>query len=113
MIHLPHAQITIHVIVNLAPPGLSSLLQELENAVSVLTDKIAALQAEVTDNTSVITSAVTLINGIGAIVAAAVNDALAAGATPEVLASLDAVAVEINTASQSLADAVAANTPTS
>jgi len=68
--------------------------------------EFAELEAEVAKNKSVISSAVALINGIAARVAEAVaaNDA---GDNTK----LTSLATDLRADSQSLADAVAANTP--
>lgn len=76
-------------------------------------DEIAALQAEITNDTSVINSAVTLINGIQARIAAAVAAAIAAGATPTQLQEIQAVSDTLKANDTALASAVAANTPAS
>jgi hypothetical protein len=77
---------------------------------AALDDQIAALTADVTAETTVNASAVTLINGIPALIQAAVNNALAAGATPAELTALTSLATQINQSSGSLAAAVTANT---
>jgi len=69
----------------------------LENIMSAIDDLQAAVAAEDT----VIDSAITLINGIPALIAAA-------GVDPAKLATLQA---DISAKSKALADAVAANTP--
>lgn len=78
---------------------------------SALDDKIAALQAEVARNTTVEKSALVLIQGFGAQLTAAVNAALAAGATPAELQSLTDLATTITANDDELSAAVAANTP--
>jgi|HubBroStandDraft_3_1064219.scaffolds.fasta_scaffold30695_7 hypothetical protein len=80
---------------------------------AALDDAITALQAEVSNDTNVISAADTLINGISAQITAAVNAALAAGATPAQLAALTAVTTTLAANDTSLAAAVAANTPVS
>lgn len=79
---------------------------------SVLDDQIVALQADVAQETTVEASAITLINGIPALIANAVAAAQAAGATPAELASLTALGTAITNSSAGLAAAVTANTPT-
>lgn len=79
---------------------------------SKLDDSITALQAQVANDTAVESSAITLINGIAARVQAAVDAALAAGATPAQLQSLTDLGTALSTSSAALAAAVAANTPT-
>ena len=78
---------------------------------NALDTQIATLQAEVTAETTVEASAVTLIQGIPALIAAAVVQAQAAGATPAELASLTALANQITANSAGLSAAVTANTP--
>lgn len=79
---------------------------------SKLDDSITALQDQVAKDTAVESSAITLINGIAARVQAAVDAALAAGATPAQLQSLTDLGTALSTSSAALAAAVAANTPT-
>lgn len=79
---------------------------------AALDDAITALQAEVANDTTVIQSADTLINGIAAQITAAVNAALAAGATPAQLTALSTLTSTLVANDTSLANAVAANTPT-
>ncbi len=89
---------------------LAALKQE-NVSMAALDDKIAALTADVANETTVTTSAVKLVQGIPALISAAVAQALAAGATPAQLASLDALGQSINANAASLAAAVTANTP--
>lgn len=70
---------------------------------------ITDLQTEVSETVGVMQSATTLINGIAARVQAAVDAALAAGATPEVVALLTTLKADLDANSTALADAVAAN----
>jgi hypothetical protein len=69
------------------------------------------LAAEVAATTEVEASAVTLINGIAGRVQAAVEAALANGATAEQLAPVTAEVAALNAQNQALAAAIAANTP--
>lgn len=71
-----------------------------------------ALIAQVTTDQTVIGSATTLINGIAAQITAAVNVALAGGATAAQLAPLTDLTTSLAASDASLAAAVAANTPT-
>lgn len=73
------------------------ILKKLETIMSALDD----LQAAVTAEDTVIDSAITLIQGIPALIAAAGTD----------LAKLQALSADISAKSQALAAAVAANTP--
>ena len=68
-----------------------------------------ALAAQVTQTNTVIASAVTLINGIAARIQAAVDAALANGATAAELAPVQDEVNALNAQTQALADAVAAN----
>lgn len=92
-----------------------TLLNRLEGKVTtnmaVLDDKLAALQAEVTRNTTVEKSALALLQGIPALITAAVNAALAAGATPAQLQAITDLSTSLATNDDELAAAVAANTP--
>lgn len=71
------------------------------------------LQAAVTKMTTVAASAVTLINGIADRIKAAVDAAIANGATPEELAPVTAEVAALNSGADALAAAVSANTPAS
>ena len=87
-------------------------IKESENRImSALDDKIEALQAEVTNETNVSQSALTLIQGIGTQIAAAVAAATAAGATPEQLTELTTLQSTLAANDAALSAAVAANTP--
>lgn len=70
-----------------------------------------ALAAQVAVNTSVEGSALQLINGIAARVQAAVDAALAGGATADDLAPIQAEVDSMKASAQALADAITANTP--
>jgi hypothetical protein len=76
-----------------------------------LQDEIDALKAEVARDTNVISSAVTLINGIQAAIDAAVAAAVANGATATQLADIQAVSDSLKANDDALAAAVAAQTP--
>lgn len=69
------------------------------------------LATEVTDDVTVMGSATTLINGFAARVQAAVDAALANGATAEQLAPVQAEVDALNASKTQLAAAVSANTP--
>ncbi len=69
-----------------------------------------ALKAQVEKNTSVEASAVILINGIKDRIQAAVNAALANGATEAELAPITDEIAALGASATSLGDAVAANT---
>ena len=68
------------------------------------------LQADVAQETTVDQSAVTLIQGIPALIAAAVAQAQAAGATPAQLAAFDQLGAQITANATGLAAAVTAGT---
>jgi hypothetical protein len=94
--------------------NISILLATLSNVrgtMAKLDDDIAALQAEVTQETSVTESAIALLDGIPKMIADAVAAAQAAGATPEQLAAIEALSTSLQTQTTNLAAAVAANTP--
>ena len=74
-------------------------------------DAIANLTAEVTAVEAVDESAEALINGIPALITAAVSKAIAAGATPEQLAAFDTLNSALAANASTLATAVTANTP--
>lgn len=76
-----------------------------------LDDKIAALTATVAAEETVEDSAIALINGFSAELAAAVAAASAAGATPYQLTALQSLNDSVAAKSASLAAAVTANTP--
>ena len=72
---------------------------------------LQALADQVAATNSVIDSAVALVNGIGALITAAVNKALANGATAEQLAPVTDEIAALKGKTDALAAAVAANTP--
>ena len=78
---------------------------------AALDDKIAALQTEVANNTTVEKSALALINGFAAQLAAAVAAAQAAGATTAQLQAITDLQTTLASNDTELASAVAANTP--
>ena len=89
--------------------------KELEKLMNTTADSLSAeisgLQADVANDTTVVGSAVTLIQGLATQLAAALAAATNAGATPDQLAALNALQTDINTNASNLAAAVAANTP--
>lgn len=74
-------------------------------------ETLAALQAEVARNKSVDDSAIALLNGIQARIQAAVDAAIAGGATSEQVAAVQALADNLKSDTDALAAAVTANTP--
>lgn len=87
------------------------LRAEMRNFMAAIDDKIAALQAEVTRETTIEKSAVALIQGISGQIAAAVQAALAAGATTAQLQSLTDLQTTLAANDDELSAAVTANTP--
>lgn len=71
---------------------------------------LADLQAQVAKNTEVEASATVLINGLAGRIQAAVDKALANGATAEELAPVTDEINALKTGADALAEAVAANT---
>lgn len=86
-------------------------LEKLEKKMSVLDDNIAELRTEVANNTTIAKSAVALLKGIPALIDAAVQKALAAGATEEELAALKDLSTSLKQNDTDLAAAIAENTP--
>jgi hypothetical protein len=85
-------------------------LKRMNATADSLAAEISGLQTDVANDTTVVGSAVTLIQGFSAQLAAAVAAAAAAGATPDQLTALAALQTSINTNASNLAAAVAANT---
>ncbi len=78
---------------------------------SALDAAITQLQSDVTALQTIDASAIALINGIAAQVTAAVQAALAAGATPAELSAMSALDASLQANAAGLAAAVTANTP--
>lgn len=78
---------------------------------SQLDDAIEALRVKVEENTTEAGSAIAYIKGVPDLVAAAVAEALAAGATPEQLTALTNLQTKIGDETQAFIDAVPVNTP--
>lgn len=91
--------------------ALVELHKELHDMSDALQTAIDQLRADVTQQTTVTQSAVTLIGGIPALIADAISHAQGAGATPEQLTALQDLHDQISAESASLAAAVSANTP--
>lgn len=110
--------IHLHIDAELARPLLGyarqilSQLQHQGTQMSQMDDNIVALQASVANLVTVDQSAIALIQGFGAQVQAAVDAALAAGATPAQLQAMTDLKTAIDDQDTALAAAVAANTPT-
>ena len=79
---------------------------------SQLDDQITGLQTEMTNDTTVIESAVTFIQGVPALIAAAIAQALSAGATPAQLQPLTDLQNGLVTNDATLQEALTAQTPT-
>lgn len=91
---------------------IQSTVQEIKINMAALDDKIATLTQDVTDENTVIDSAITLIGGIPKLITDAVAAALAQGATPAQLQGLTDLTASIEAKKTALAAAVTANTPT-
>jgi hypothetical protein len=91
--------------------ALQKDVQAMSGTQSALDQAIASLQAQVTQETTVNQSAVTLLNGIPALIQAAVSQAQAAGATPAQLQALTDLGTTIASNTSGLSAAVTANTP--
>lgn len=94
--------VTAQVVAALGPS-----IDKENKAMAAIDDEITALTATVANDATVEGSAVTLINGFGAQITAAVNQALAAGATPAQLAGITAANTALQANSTALAAAVA------
>lgn len=90
---------------------INQLKRKVETHMSALDDKIAALTTEVQNDTTVIGSAVALINGFAQRLQDAIAAALAAGATEAQLQAMTDLNTSLTQNDQALAAAVAANTP--
>ncbi len=90
---------------------LKSNLGAYMASANALDAQITALTQSVANETTVTNSAVTLLNGIPALIANAVAQAQAAGATAAELAALTDLQKSISTNATTLAAAVSANTP--
>lgn len=78
---------------------------------AVIDDDLQALNQAVAQNTSVEQSVLAALNGVPAQIQAAVNQALAAGATPEQLKAITDATAAITANNTALAAAVVASTP--
>jgi len=111
--------INVHVHFPQDSASVSSLAQilagvaRLEHKMAALDDQISALTEQVKANTDVENSALVLIQGFSARLAAAVAAAQAAGATPAQLQALTDLGTAIKSSDDTLAAAVVANTPAS
>jgi hypothetical protein len=103
--------ITLQVLLLIVSFRNSMELKRMNATADSLAAEISGLQTDVTNDTTVVGSAVTLIQGFSTQLAAAVAAAVAAGATPDQLSALNGLQTTINTNASTLAAAVAANTP--
>jgi hypothetical protein len=103
--------ITISIVPNSALNTLIQTVKELQMAISDVTSALAQLQSDVTAETTVNQSAITLIQGFPALLAAAIAAATAAGATPAQLQSFTDLSTGIEAQTTALAAAVTAGTP--
>jgi hypothetical protein len=115
-IHLNLDSVNINIVHTMtADAALSALIQSIKEDIRTMSTDVnsalLALQADVTQETTVDQSAMTLIQGIPALIAAAVAAAQAAGATPAQLASFDQLGAQITANATGLAAAVTAGTP--
>lgn len=78
---------------------------------SDMDDRLAKATADAAATRTVVDSAIVALNGIGAAVKQAVDDALAAGATPAQLQSLTDLDTAITSQGTDLAAAIPVNTP--
>lgn len=90
---------------------LKQEIQTMSGTQNQLDAEIAALTAQVTANTTAEGSALVLLNGIPAMIAAAVAAAQAAGATPDELAAITNLQTTLAASAAPLAAAVTSNTP--
>jgi hypothetical protein len=117
--HGPNGPPSQHILLTLTlDPAFAQILnrfltnqQEIKTLMSVLDDKITALQADVAAETSVNQSAITLIQGIPQMIADAVAAAQAQGATPAQLQAFTDLQTALEANTSSLSAAVTAGTP--
>jgi hypothetical protein len=88
----------------------ATISQEVTTMSDTLVNELNSLQTAVTNETSVDQSAVTLINGIPALIQNAINTALQNGATQAQLQSFATLNSQLMTNAAALAAAVTANT---
>lgn len=84
---------------------------KMAQAAGTLTEEIQRLKDEVTNARGVRDSVLVLINGIPAIIQTAIDNALAKGATPEQLQSIQDAVDELASNDSAILDAVHANQP--
>jgi hypothetical protein len=85
-------------------------LHTMSGSQTRLQQEVDALVAQAQQNTTVLDSAVTYIRGVPDLIQKAVQDAIAAGAPPETLQSLNDVVNAMQAKDQEMVDALQANT---
>jgi hypothetical protein len=90
---------------------LDALMERESKAMSQLDDEITTLTSRVEANTTVTGSVETFLNGIPAMIAAAVAKATAAGATPAQLKAITDLGASLQANSDGIGAAIVANTP--
>lgn len=105
-INFPNLDEKLDRILNLLHQLVKQEQQEIIT-LSELEDKVAALEASVTDENTVIDGATTLLTELSQLL----KDALNAGAPQEVINRVATIVNAIDVKKQALADAVVANTP--
>jgi hypothetical protein len=112
------AEITVHLHNHTADPRAADILAAigvLQGKViamsEVIAQKLAALTTVVTRLGTIEQSVLTFVEGIPALIAEAVTQAEAAGATPEQLASFDTLTQALDDGATQVAAAITANTP--
>lgn len=108
--------VNINIVHTITPDALfkamfHSLKEDFAKMSTTVQEAIDALTADVAQETSVNQSAITLIQGIPALISAAVAAAQAAGATPDQLAAFDSLNSTIAANSAALSSAVTSGTP--
>lgn len=100
--------VELHHTIHCGFAALIAITQKQEHTMSVMDDDIAALTAQVAAEGTVIASAVAAFGGVQAMIADAVAQALAAGATPAQLQALTDASTAMSAQTSALAAAVAA-----
>ena len=101
-----------HFHFTITDPRVTEILDQITkigSQMSQMDDELVQLTADVAATRGAVDSAVALINGIAAKIAAAVADALAKGATPAQLQSITDLDAAVKAEGADLAAAVAAN----
>lgn len=93
--------------------AVQTLTRKVHAMSQTLDTRLAALTAAVDRLDSVEESVVTFIKGVPQLIADAVAQATAAGATPAQLAALDALSARLTAETDNLAAAITNNTPAS